>query len=184
MVTEDLPNFAEHKWISSCSWQVAGKSEDLPPNPESGSSAMFLIGDTQIAVYRFPDNKLYATQNMCGHRRAFILSEGTLERDKEGIASVSCPVHRRKFALEGERSGYSASKSFHYSVAVFDAKEQDGKILLRLPKQEEMDKVLGTSLWCDNNKKDSFVRPNIKGMRPDHPLMMDGCPALDSRMAW
>lgn len=184
MIHEDLPNFAEHKWTSSYRWQVVGESKDLPQNSETGASAMFLIGDTQIAVYRFPDNRLFASQNMCGHRRAFILSEGTLERDKHGIASISCPVHRRKFALEGDRAGYSASKAFHYTVAVFDAEEQDGKILVNLPDQAEMDAVLGTSVWCGKSKSGPFAPRSIKGMPSDCPLITDGCSSLDPQMTW
>lgn len=41
----------------------------------------------------------YATQNVCPHKRALVLSEGIVG-SKEGILKVACPLHKNNFALK------------------------------------------------------------------------------------
>lgn len=77
------------RW-SSTAWQpvieaayFAG-ADDTP----SGISANIKRGDTQLALWRVR-GKYYATQQMCPHKRTFVLSDGLIGLDPSAAAAAS-----------------------------------------------------------------------------------------------
>lgn len=135
--------FNEIKW-SSTSWQVVCRVEDLPLS-ESGSSTTVLMSDTQLALFRNIKGELFCSQNMCGHKRAFILGQGILSQDAEKKDYISCPMHKRNFDLT---SG-SCRNDSELSIATFKVKEnsEEGLIYAKLPPVTELDEMLGTAKW-------------------------------------
>ncbi|CDR46561.1 CYFA0S24e00144g1_1 [Cyberlindnera fabianii] len=141
----ERPDFKGVKW-SSTSWRKVCDSSDLPVK-EAGSSTTILVSDTQIALFRLKET-LYACQNMCGHKRAFVLSQGILATDENNEVYVSCPLHKRNYVIDGEsEKAGSCRNDATQSVTVFESKEEDGAIWLKLPSDEELDEVLGTTKW-------------------------------------
>lgn len=151
--TEDFKGMGG-KW-SSTSWQpvIEASYFDGADELPNGISANIKRGDTQLAVWRFR-GRFYAAQQMCPHKRAFVLSDGLLgqsPREKEpgdDDASpppwISCPHHKRNFDLG---SG-SCSNDAALSIATFPVQARpDGMLYLELPPVEELDAALGTSRW-------------------------------------
>ncbi|CDK24715.1 unnamed protein product [Kuraishia capsulata CBS 1993] len=131
---------------SSMSWKEVCDSSVLPDS-EAGSSATVLISDTQIALFK-SRGKLFASQNMCGHKRAFVLSQGILSTDEKDNTYISCPLHKRNYVLDQNKEETGSCKNDPaQSLATFDIKEENGKILVRLPPDSELDEILGTSRW-------------------------------------
>ncbi|TQV97530.1 nitrite reductase [Cordyceps javanica] len=128
-------------------------ADELP----NGISATIKRGDTQLAVWRVR-GRYYATQQMCPHKRAFILSDGLIGQssatgtisvgtDDEGAAPapwVSCPHHKRNFDL----SSGSCRNDASLTIATFAVEERAGGMVhLLLPPVEELDAKLGTTRW-------------------------------------
>lgn len=107
-------------------------------------------GDTQIAIFNTNERtKWYATQNMCPHKRAFVLSQGILGDEDDGIMRVSCPMHKKNFALE---TGECVSGDADLKLMTFEIKIEDDYVFLYLPPEQELDRILGTSKWVVSNK--------------------------------
>lgn len=133
-------DFKNHKW-SSLSWEPLISTSHF----DDFSSAQVKRGDTQLAVFKVK-GKFHATQQMCPHKRAFVLSDGMVCEDG-GRFYVSCPLHKRNFELNGVEAGQCLSDG-SMSVATFEAEERDdGWVYLKLPPVEELDAVLGTERW-------------------------------------
>ncbi|CAN0323591.1 unnamed protein product, partial [Ectocarpus sp. 8 AP-2014] len=78
------------------SWVQVGSVSDFPTN----GGAAVLYGKSQLAVYNVARrNEWYATQNVCPHKRALVLSEGIVG-SREGILKVACPLHKNNFDLQ------------------------------------------------------------------------------------
>jgi len=108
--TESATNdFRGTKW-SSLSWQPLIKAEHFAgaDDAPSGITAQVKRGDTQLAIFRVK-GKFYATQQMCPHKRAFVLSDGLIGEDDKGKLWVSCPFHKRNYDLNGDNAGKCAS---------------------------------------------------------------------------
>jgi nitrite reductase (NAD(P)H) len=139
------------KW-SNTTWRRVCKSEDLP-DKEVGSSTTILISDTQIALFRLK-GKLYASQNMCGHKRQFVLSQGILSTDENNDVYISCPLHKKNYIIDTEsKSKGSCKNDDSLSVTVFDIKEENGDIYVDLPSDDELDEVLSTEKWKVKNQE-------------------------------
>jgi nitrite reductase (NADH) large subunit len=125
------------------SWVFVGKVWDFPH--EGGAAIRY--GKTQIAVFNFASRgEWYATQNMCPHRREFVLSRGMIG-DHHGKPKVACPVHKKVFSLEtGECLGGE-----DYSVRIFPVKVEGDDVYLHLPPAEELDVVLATAKTCNGS---------------------------------
>jgi nitrite reductase (NAD(P)H) len=142
-VTEDFKNT---KW-TSLTWQPIieashFKGADDAPN---GISATIKRGDTQLAIFRVK-GKWLASQQMCPHKRSFVLSDGLIG-DSNDKLWVSCPNHKRNFELTGETPGHCQNDE-EISIATFPAEErEDGMVYLKLPPVHELDGVLGTKKW-------------------------------------
>jgi nitrite reductase (NADH) large subunit len=119
-----------------------GKVWDFPQ--EGGATVKY--GQTQIAVFNFASRgEWYATQNMCPHRREFVLSRGMIG-DQGGKPKVACPVHKKTFSLESGK----CLGSEDYSVQVFPVKVDGDDVYLHLPAIEELDAQLATETTCNS----------------------------------
>lgn len=173
-------DFKATKW-TSLTWQPIieashFKDAELTPN---GISANIKRGDTQIAVFKIKGN-YYATQQMCPHKRAFVLSDGLIGDDgPNNKLWVSCPNHKRNFELSGEQAG-RCSNDEELSIATFPVEERDdGMVYLKLPPVHELDGVLGTKKWMVKKgesgespfaKLDKRIGPNGVGMKGRKPF--------------
>nr|CAQ77147.1 nitrite reductase [Blastobotrys adeninivorans] len=175
-------DFKGAKW-SSLEWTSVCSSDDLPI-AESGSSTTVLIGDTQIAIFRLKD-KIYASQNMCGHKRAFVLSQGIISTDEKNNAYISCPLHKRNYVLEKESSEAGSCKNDpSLSIATFNAMEKDGKIWLQLPPVQELDALLGTNRW-KVRKTESSCGSQFKELDAKYGQRMPvSCGELSNELSW
>ncbi|CAJ0635803.1 6306_t:CDS:2 [Entrophospora sp. SA101] len=83
--------------LTGKSWVKIAPVDLFPDN----SGKVIKYGDTQIAIFNSHDKtQWYATQNMCPHKRAFVLADGILGDDENGVVKVSCPMHKKNFSLE------------------------------------------------------------------------------------
>src|SRR6185295_20166143 len=85
----------------------------------------------------------YACQNMCPHKRAFVLSRGIIGSQGD-VPKVSCPLHKRNFSLA---SGECLTDS-EYSVKVFPVRVEGDEVFLLLPATDQLDALLATDLHC------------------------------------
>lgn len=131
-------------------WRPVCKLSDLDRQSDSPTSAAIKYGDVQIAVWNIPGRGLRAAQNMCPHRRAFVLSDGLIGEDDKGRDYVSCPLHKRNYLLSanaGEEGG--SCNDGDYSIMTFETKADEEKdmVLLKLPPTDALDAVLSTTKW-------------------------------------
>jgi len=152
--TED---FRGTKW-SSLSWQPMLQANEFS-NLATGDSKAVKRGDTQLAIFKVRGT-YYCTQQMCPHKRAFVLSDGLIGED---LASnrlwVSCPHHKRNYELSGADAGKCGNDDT-LNIATFPVEERDdGWIYVKLPPVVELDSVLGTSKW--KIRKDETPDPFI-----------------------
>jgi nitrite reductase (NADH) large subunit len=121
-------------------WVKVGVVDDFPRD----GGATIRHGRSQIAVFRFESRgEWYATQNMCPHKNAFVLSRGIMG-DQNGVPKVACPLHKRTYSLE---SGACLSGE-EYSIRVFPVRVEDGEVFVELPPEQILDEELATELHC------------------------------------
>ncbi len=102
-------------------WVTVGPSSDVP----DGEARTFTVAGTPVAVAR-AEGRVYAIQDVCSHDDG-PLGEGRLD----GFA-IQCPRHGAKFDV---RTGAVLSMPAIVGVGTFEAKEQDGQILVGVPEQ-------------------------------------------------
>ncbi|CAK7228642.1 hypothetical protein SCUCBS95973_006947 [Sporothrix curviconia] len=133
------------------------------------SSAQIKHGDTQLAVFRVR-GRYYATQQMCPHKRAFVLSDSLVGEAAPAAPGddakywISCPYHKRNFDLNGAAPGQCDSDP-SLSVATFAAEARgDAWVYLQLPPAAELDALLGTVRWKTrrNEARDPFEQLDRK----------------------
>ena len=137
---------AEKRWVE------VGSVGDFPR--DGGRTVRH--GRSEIAVFRFESRgEWYATQNVCPHKRALVLSQG-LVGDAGGKPKVACPLHKKTFALEDGRclSGDALA------VATFPVRVEDGRVLVELPSEEILDAALATPLVRVNAGREEGFRPS------------------------
>jgi NAD(P)H-dependent nitrite reductase large subunit/NAD(P)H-dependent nitrite reductase small subunit len=121
-------------------WIKVGTTSDFPQ--DGGATVKY--GKVQIAVFNFTSRgEWYASQNMCPHKNAFVLSRG-LVGDAGETPKVSCPLHKKPFSLQ---TGESLSGE-DFSVKVFPVKVAKDEVFLLLPPQAQLDALLATELHC------------------------------------
>ena len=129
--------------VSASEWFQVGKVWDFPQD----GGATIKYGKTQIAVFNFASRgEWYATQNMCPHRREFVLSRGMIG-DQNGVPKVACPVHKKVFSLE---SGKCLGGE-NFSVMVFPVRIDGDDVYLHLPPIDELDGLLATEKTCNGS---------------------------------
>jgi nitrite reductase (NADH) large subunit len=122
-------------------WVPVGKTWNFPKD----GGATIKYGKTQIAVFNFTSRgEWYATQNMCPHKREFVLSRGLLG-DQGDTPKVACPVHKKTFSLE-TGAGLS-DKAF--SIETFSVKVDGDDVYVQLPSIETLDAVYATEKTCN-----------------------------------
>lgn len=138
----DGRTLAEHErdQLLQTKWFHVGTVDDFPKD----GGATIKYGKVQLAVFNFTSRgEWYACQQMCPHKKAFVLSRGILG-DSEGTPKVACPLHKKNFSLQ---SG-ECTTGDDYSVRVFPVKVEDGNVYLDLPPTEVLDKLLATEIGC------------------------------------
>lgn len=151
-------DFRSHQW-SRLAWQPLVEASHF----DSFSSAQVKRGDTQLAIFKVK-GAYFSTQQMCPHKRAFVLSDGIVGEAVDGRYWVSCPLHRCSFDLNGEAPGRCAGDA-GMSVATFAVEERaDGWVYLKLPPVGELDELLGTDKWKTRvgEAEDPFERMDWK----------------------
>src|SRR5437660_1478262 len=109
------------------SWVKIASVDLFPEN----AGKVVKYGDTQIAIFNSHEKTTwYATQNMCPHKRAFVLADGIVGDDEKGIIKVSCPMHKKNFSLE---NGECLSGDTGLKLMTFDLKIEDNSVWLHLP---------------------------------------------------
>src|SRR5690606_5025254 len=97
-----------------------------------------------IAVFNFTSRgQWYASQNMCPHKKAFVLSRGIVG-DASGVPKVACPLHKKTFSLI---SGESLQQE-EYRIRTFPVRVDGEDVYLDLPPTEELDRELATEIGC------------------------------------
>jgi nitrite reductase (NADH) large subunit len=130
----------EREAASSESWINVGRVTDFPRD----GGAAIRHGKSQIAVYNLTSRgEWYATQNMCPHRKAFVLSRGILG-DAGGEPKVACPLHKKTFSLNTGES----LQGEEYRIRTFPVRVDGDEVMLLLPPAEALDELLSTELGC------------------------------------
>jgi nitrite reductase (NADH) large subunit len=121
-------------------WVRVASVSDFPAD----GGATIKYGQTQIAVFNFASRgEWYASQNMCPHKKAFVLSRGILG-DAAGEPKVACPLHKKTFSLNSGKS----LQGEEYRIRTFPVKVEAGEVYLELPPAEVLDKALATEIGC------------------------------------
>ncbi|MCA9054087.1 MAG: nitrite reductase small subunit NirD, partial [Planctomycetaceae bacterium] len=121
-------------------WVAVGSTSDFPID----GGATIKYGRSQIAVFNFTSRgEWYASQNMCPHRKAFVLSRGMIG-DAAGEPKVACPLHKKTFSLN---SGESLQDE-EYRIRTFPVRVEGDTVYLNLPSAELLDRTLATEIGC------------------------------------
>ncbi|KAJ7057863.1 nitrite reductase [Mycena amicta] len=131
---------------SQWTWNNMLTKGDMMPSVEGTTSVAVKYGETQLAVFHVPKRGYFATQQMCPHRRAFVLDHGIIGESADGDPYVSCPLHKRNYTL----SSGTCLNDTDYQILTFAARESPTNpehIQLFLPPAEDLDAVLGTEKW-------------------------------------
>jgi len=155
-------DFKGTKW-TDLTWQPIVQA-DMFKDIATGDSQAIKRGDTQLAVFKVK-GKYYCTQQLCPHKRAFVLSDGLIGDDiKNNKLWVSCPLHKRNYELTGESAGKCGNDD-EVNIATFPVEERDdGWVYVKLPSVEELDSVLGTSKFVVKKEEtsDPFEKMDLK----------------------
>lgn len=126
--------------LAATEWIDVGHVSDFPV--DGGATVRY--GNVQIAVFNFHSRgEWYATQNMCPHKKAFVLSRGLIG-DEAGTPKVACPLHKKTFSLQ---SGESLQAE-EYRIKTFPVQVRGDRVLLELPPTNVLDQMLSTKIGC------------------------------------
>ncbi|KAG2156771.1 uncharacterized protein EDB93DRAFT_1238676 [Suillus bovinus] len=128
---------------SEWEWRKLATVHDLMPTDGATTSAAVKYGDSQLAIFHIPRRGYFATQQMCPHKRAFVLDHGIVGDDLDGNLYVSCPLHKRNFRLTDGK----CLNDEDFSIIPFDVKQEGDDLLVLLPDSGNLDAVIGTSKW-------------------------------------
>lgn len=76
--------------------------------PELGAAALF--GDVQVALFRLPDGRVYAVQNLDPFSGAYVMARGIVGT-RAGVPTVAAPVYKQVFSLVTGECLAAADKS-------------------------------------------------------------------------
>jgi nitrite reductase (NADH) large subunit len=130
----------ERNGVSDLRWVPVGYADDFPI--DGGATVKY--GKSQIAVFNFASRgQWYATQNMCPHKKAFVLSRGIIGTAGDE-PKVACPLHKKTFSLETGES----LQGEEYRIKTFRVKVEAGKVYAELPPPEMLDPLMATEIGC------------------------------------
>lgn len=136
-------------------WVQVGQVDEFPLD----GGATIRYGKVQIAVFNLSSRgEWYASQNMCPHRKAFVLSRGIIG-DASGVPKVACPLHKKTFSLE---TGASLQDE-EYNIRTFPVKVEDNAVFLKLPPASVLDQLLATEIGC---RLATSCAPNLDAVEP------------------
>jgi nitrite reductase (NADH) large subunit len=131
---------AERNGNPALRWVQVGFADDFPID----GGATIKYGKSQIAVFNFASRgQWYASQNMCPHKKAFVLSRGIIGTAGDE-PKIACPLHKKTFSLESGKS----LQSEEYRLKTFPVKVENGKVFVELPPAEMLDPVMATDVGC------------------------------------
>ena len=137
----DGRTWEEHEQENQRSWVQVGTVGDFPI--DGGATVKY--GKVQIAVFNFTSRgQWYASQNMCPHKKAFVLSRGIIG-DASGVPKIACPLHKKTFSLENGQS----LQDEEYHIRTFPVKVEGDNVFLELPPVEALDRELATEIGCE-----------------------------------
>jgi len=127
-----------HSMMRAAQWTRLIAADDVP---EMGGVAV-KYGKSQIAIFNFSvSGKFYASQNMEPAKNSFVLSRGILELKKQSDPTVLEPFHKRAYSLiTGKCTDGSSLR-----IRMFPVRFKDGNILVKLPSEQALAKILDTS---------------------------------------
>lgn len=138
-------------------WVKCGTVSDFPPD----GGAVVKYGNSQIAVFNFATrNEWYATQNMCPHKKAFVLSQGLLG-DSNDVPKVACPNHKKTFSLQ---DGACLTGDTN-RIETFPVKIENGLVYIELPDEDAVDAKLATKRWLVRRGDAELDAEIIKNLR-------------------
>lgn len=115
-------------------WRDVGAAADY--NRNGGAAAK--VGNAELAVFHhIAMDKWYATQNSCPHKQLQVLSRGLIGMQGE-TPKIACPIHKNTYNLETGKGISNAG----FNIATFEAKEENGRVLVCLPPDDVLDKAL------------------------------------------
>jgi nitrite reductase (NADH) large subunit len=130
----------ERHSTSALRWVPVGHADDFPID----GGATIKYGKSQIAVFNFASRgQWYASQNMCPHKKAFVLSRGIIGSAGD-IPKIACPLHKKTFSLETGES----LQGEEYHIKTFRVKVESGKVYVELPPPEVLEPVMSTDVGC------------------------------------
>lgn len=77
---------------STWQWRKMCAVDDLVITDKGPTSVAVRYGETPLAIFHVPQRGYYATQQMCPHKRAFVLDHGIVGENKDGDLCASAPV--------------------------------------------------------------------------------------------
>jgi len=126
--------------LEQTNWVKVGTIADFPHN----GGATIQYGKVQIAVFNFTSKgEWYACQQMCPHKKAFVLSRGIIG-DANGTPKVACPLHKKTYSL----TDGSCLSGGDYAVQVFPVSVVGKDVFLSLPPTDILDPSLATEIGC------------------------------------
>jgi nitrite reductase (NADH) large subunit len=93
-----------------------------------GRGECVLVGEDQVALFRLPDETLYALSNYDPFSRTNVLSRGIVG-SKDGVTKVASPVYKQGFDL---RTGQCLDDPA-VSIMTFAVRATDGRVEVAVP---------------------------------------------------
>lgn len=125
-VTQEQPAAAAPQ-TGDLGWERVCLLTDLVP--ERGSAA--LLGDTQVALFRLPDDVVVATQQLDPFSGANVMSRGIVGT-RAGVPTVAAPVYKQVYSLVTgeclETAGYSPRAGQEPRLVKYPVEVRDGVV--------------------------------------------------------
>jgi NAD(P)H-dependent nitrite reductase small subunit len=112
-------------------------------------------------VFNFSSRgKWYASQNMCPHKKAFVLSRGIIGSTRgtagtalDDIPKVACPLHKKNFSLDDG----SCISGEEYKIETFPVQIEGDEVMVELPPQHVLDGALAMENFCSSTECEASV---------------------------
>lgn len=101
-------------------WITVGEIDDV----EIEDVMRFDHGDATYAVYRGPDDRVYATDGLCTHEQVHLADGFVMDH------LIECPKHNGRFDY---RTGEPKGAPVCVALRTYPARVEGGKILVELP---------------------------------------------------